>query len=163
MGARLKDLKAGDPVFIECNDLTIKEKSARGEHCDGRRHIRICCGAALAISRQQRDPAPFLVGENSIAVILFLVDPALPVEGLRHKCGYHRLNAEWDLFGHLRFPRLPISCAGVALFLLRAVSGKSPMEALSTSPPPSWAICESRHRLVTDRGSSDVMSRVDAY
>ena len=45
------------------------------------------------------DARAFFVSEDTVAVVLFFIDPAGLVEWLTHESCKHRLSAEWNLVG----------------------------------------------------------------
>src|SRR5271157_168072 len=158
----LEKLKAGDLAVIEGDDLAVEEQCAIEKLGDGGCDVRVCLVAVLAVSGQQADAGPFLIGEDSKAVVFLLIDPAGRVEWLRNERCQHGLDAKWNLVGHnVRFLRT--AWAGFALPARLPFPAGSPIEARSMSPPPSRAISARSRWLATERGSSTVMSFVDAY
>src|SRR5258706_15018825 len=54
----------------------------------------------LAVTGKQGYALTLLVGENAIAIVFFLVDPAWPVERFTHQSRQHGMHAKWDSIAH---------------------------------------------------------------
>ena len=140
--AALEELEARDVVLVERDDLAVQDKVVTRQATERTRHLRELYRHVLQVARHEPDAAAVAIGDDAVAVVLLLVDPAGAVEGLAHQRRQHGT----DQPPHRR----------------RALFGGSPVAAFSTSPPSSAAIRASVRRLRTERGAVSVMSSFDA-
>src|SRR5262249_12217202 len=90
----LKQLEAGDAFFVEHDNFSVQEQCVRPKAADRGGDTREPAGPILLVSRDQANTLSFLVGEHPVAIVLLLVIPARPVEGLGDEGSQHGFNPE---------------------------------------------------------------------
>src|SRR5271154_1374340 len=142
--AALEQLEARDSFAVEGDHLAIEEQGAVAKRADRLRNRGKRRAAIVAVAREERHLRAFLIRQDAIAVVFFLVDPPGFVESFADQRRQHGKRTKGNSIA------LPAHL-------------ESPVAARSTSPPASRAMSASLRLLIAERGCFAVMSAVVAY
>ena len=98
--AALKQLKSRDVLRVERDDLAVEQQRSIRELADSVGYDGKCSGAIVLISREQGYLRAFLIREDSVAVVFFLIDPTGSIERFWHQGREHGIYAEGDALAH---------------------------------------------------------------